>query len=140
DDCVDCESGPSDDCARVDRRVDPRNFISADSQSFCDGGLTAERTDSSMSNIWDFMELTNPRITFLALITTLVGFYMGSRDRLNFVLLSHAILGTGLVASGASARNQYLERPLDARRMRTRTRRPPTGRAAPSGALHCSSA
>ena len=56
--------------------------------------------------IADFFELTKPRITFLVLITTLVGFYMGSRDGLNFLLLFHSILGTGLVASGASALNQ----------------------------------
>ena len=42
----------------------------------------------------DFVELTKPRITFLVLITTLVGFYMGSRDGLNFLLLFHTILGT----------------------------------------------
>ena len=49
------------------------------------------------------MELTKPRITFLVLITTLVGFYMGSRGGLNFLLLFHAIVGTGLVATLAGA-------------------------------------
>jgi len=83
----------------------------------------------------DFVELTKPRITFLVLITTLVGFYMGSRDGLNFLLLFHTILGTGLVASGASALNQYFERELDARMVRTRNRPLPDGRLAPSEAL-----
>src|SRR5262252_10059050 len=83
----------------------------------------------------DFLELTKPRITFLVLITTLVGFYMGSRDGLNFLLLFHTILGTGLVASGASALNQYLERDLDARMVRTRNRPLPDGRLVPNEAL-----
>jgi protoheme IX farnesyltransferase len=85
--------------------------------------------------IADFLELTKPRITFLVLITTLVGFYMGSRDGLNFLLLFHAILGTGLVASGASALNQYFERNLDARMVRTRNRPLPDGRLLPNQAL-----
>jgi protoheme IX farnesyltransferase len=88
----------------------------------------------------DFVELTKPRITFLVLITTLVGFYMGSRDGLNFLLLFHTILGTGLVASGASALNQYFERELDARMVRTRNRPLPDGRLAPSEALIFSAA
>jgi heme o synthase len=85
--------------------------------------------------IGDLVELTKPRITFLVLITTLVGFYMGSRDGLNFLLLFHAILGTGLVASGASALNQYLERDLDSRMTRTRNRPLPDGRLVPNEAL-----
>jgi protoheme IX farnesyltransferase len=85
--------------------------------------------------VGDLVELTKPRITFLVLITTLVGFYMGSRDGLNFLLLFHAILGTGLVAGGASALNQYFERELDARMMRTRNRPLPDGRLVPSEAL-----
>src|SRR5499427_1475664 len=88
----------------------------------------------------DFLELTKPRITFLVLITTLVGFYMGSRDGLNFLLLFHAILGTGLVASGASALNQYFERELDARMVRTRNRPLPDGRIVPHEALAFSAA
>ena len=88
----------------------------------------------------DLMELTKPRITFLVLITTLVGFYMGSHGGLNFLLLFHAILGTGLVASGASALNQYFERDLDARMVRTRNRPLPDGRLAPNDALIFSAA
>ena len=90
--------------------------------------------------VGDLVELTKPRITFLVLITTLVGFYMGSRDSLNFLLLFHAILGTGLVASGASALNQYFERDLDARMVRTRNRPLPDGRLVPTEALVFSAA
>jgi protoheme IX farnesyltransferase len=88
-----------------------------------------------LARVGDFTELTKPRITFLVLITTVVGFYMGSRGSLNLGLLLHCILGTGLVAGGASALNQYFERDLDARMVRTRRRPLPDGRLLPSEAL-----
>lgn len=83
----------------------------------------------------DFVELTKPRITLLVLITTVVGFYMGSSGGLQIVLLLHTIVGSALIASGASALNQYVERDLDARMQRTRTRPLPGGRLLPSEAL-----
>src|ERR1041385_3602443 len=88
----------------------------------------------------DLMELTKPRITLLVLVTRAVGFYMGSSDGINFLLLFHAILGTALVASGASALNQYVERDLDARMVRTRSRPLPDGRLMPVDALIFSAA
>jgi heme o synthase len=94
---------------------------------------------SEREHIADFIELTKPRITFLVLITTLVGFYMGSRGHLDFVLLLHTIIGTGLIASGASALNQFFERELDARMVRTRNRPLPGGRLFPNEALIFSS-
>jgi heme o synthase len=94
-----------------------------------------DRRYSYRAHVADLLELTKPRITFLVLITTLVGFYMGSRDGLNLLLLFHAIVGTGLVAGGASALNQYFERDLDARMVRTRTRPLPDGRLVPNEAL-----
>ena len=83
----------------------------------------------------DYFELTKPRITFLVLITTAVGYYMGSADEIRLLLLLHTIVGTALVASGASALNQFFERELDARMARTRTRPLPDGRLGPSDAL-----
>src|SRR5437868_8447900 len=83
----------------------------------------------------DLIELTKPRITFLVLITTAVGFYMGSADGFRFLLLFHTILGTGLIASGASAFNQYFERELDSRMVRTRSRPLPDRRLSPNEAL-----
>ena len=83
----------------------------------------------------DFMELTKPRITLMVLITTLVGFYMGTEGELKLLLLLNTILGTALVAAGASGMNQYLERHLDARMLRTRSRPLPEGRILPSEAL-----
>ena len=49
------------------------------------------------------------------LLTTLVGFYVGCRGPMDYVLMFHTLLGTALVASGAAALNQLLEREHDAR-------------------------
>ena len=64
---------------------------------------------SRRARVADFIELTKPRITLLVLITTLVGFYMGSVDSLQLLLLAHTIVGSGLIAAGAGALNQYYE-------------------------------
>src|SRR5262249_34842665 len=62
-------------------------------------------------------------------------FYMGSQDGFRLLLLVHTIIGTALVAGGASALNQYFERHLDALMNRTRNRPLPDGRLSPSEAL-----
>src|SRR2546426_6355527 len=114
-----------------------RERDSAKPQVTCAASINAGRY--SKARVADLMELTKPRITLLVLVTTLVGFYMGSRDGVKFLLLVHAIVGTGLVASGASALNQYFERDLDARMARTRNRPLPDGRLFPNEALIFSS-
>lgn len=83
----------------------------------------------------DYLELTKPRITALVLITTLVGFYMGSSDELHHFILIHCIIGTALVAGGASALNQYLERDNDAQMIRTKDRPLPAQRLSEGDAL-----
>ena len=83
----------------------------------------------------DFLELTKPRVTSMVLITTLVGFYLGSKGSLDVVLLLNTLLGTALVAAGTSALNQYVEREEDGRMLRTRLRPLPAGRLDPAQAL-----
>jgi hypothetical protein len=62
-----------------------------------------------------YADLVKARLTLLVLLTTLVGFYVGWVGPMNYVLMFHALLGTALVASGAAALNQLLEREYDAR-------------------------
>jgi protoheme IX farnesyltransferase len=57
-----------------------------------------------------------------------VGFYLGTVGQTNYFLMLHAVLGTALLASGAAALNQLLERDYDARMRRTRGRPLPSGR------------
>jgi len=82
-----------------------------------------------------FVELTKPRVVVMILVTTLVGFYLGSWGTPNWWVLSATLLGTGLAAGGTLALNQYLERDADARMERTRGRPLPSGRLQPLDAL-----
>jgi heme o synthase len=91
--------------------------------------------EGARERLADYLELTKPRVTSLVLATTLVGFYLGSRGPLDFVLLLNTLLGTALVAGGTSALNQYVEREQDARMLRTRRRPLPAGRLDPAHAL-----
>ncbi len=80
-------------------------------------------------------ELVKIRLTFLVLLTTLVGYYLGTTGKINIFLLFHALFGTCLLASGASVLNQLLEKDLDARMPRTQSRPLPTGQISPRSAL-----
>ncbi len=79
-----------------------------------------------------FADLIKARLTALVLLTTFVGFYLGSRTPVNFFQLFHALLGTASVASGAAALNQWLERDYDAKMRRTADRPLPSGRLQPA--------
>lgn len=83
----------------------------------------------------DFAELVKARLTLLVLLTTAVGFYLGSAGAINYVALFHAVFGTALAAAGAAALNQWWERRLDALMQRTKTRPIPAGRMLPRDAL-----
>src|SRR6185436_20183669 len=89
----------------------------------------------SRSKLLDFWELTKPRITLVIVLTTLVGFFLGSRDSLNAGLLAQTLIGTALTAAGASTLNMVLERDWDAKMRRTRNRPLPAGRLQPRAAL-----
>lgn len=91
-----------------------------------------DATASEKSWLAVYADLIKARLTFLVLLTTLVGFYLGSRRPLDYGLMMYTLLGTALVASGASALNQLLEREHDAKMRRTRTRPLPSGRLQPT--------
>ena len=80
-------------------------------------------------------ELVKARLTLLVLLTTLVGFYLGWRGPMNYGLMFHTLMGTGLVACGAAALNQLLERDHDAKMRRTENRPLPSGRMQPDTVL-----
>ena len=77
-------------------------------------------------------DLVKARLTALVLLTTVVGFYLGWRGPMDFLRMFHALFGTALVASGAAALNQWLEREHDAKMRRTATRPLPSGRMQPA--------
>lgn len=91
-----------------------------------------------MGNLSDYLELTKPRITWLILMSTAVGFYFGLGKVASGQLLPtllHMLAGTALIASGTAALNQWWERAGDALMNRTATRPLPAGKIAPERAL-----
>lgn len=92
----------------------------------------------------DYIELTKPRITWLILMSTGIGYYFGLPTaatwweflrNVPYLSLFHTILGTGLIASGTAALNQWYEREADRRMRRTMHRPIPSGRLMPNRAL-----
>lgn len=83
----------------------------------------------------DYAQLVKPRLTLMVLFTVAIGFLVGSVGTLNGILMLHALLGTALVAAGASALNQWLERDSDGAMRRTQTRPLPAGRMQPATVL-----
>src|SRR5947209_1366959 len=87
------------------------------------------------SRISAYVTLTKPRIALMVLITVAVGFVLGANGPVSPFRLFLTLLGTGLVAGGASAWNMILERDRDARMKRTAHRPLPSGRVALGGAV-----
>lgn len=83
----------------------------------------------------DFVELTKPRVILMVLVTTSVGFHLGSLGMPNWGRMFQTLVGTALAAAGTLALNQYLERDTDAKMERTRFRPLPAGRIQPTAAL-----
>ncbi len=85
--------------------------------------------------IGDLFELVKARLTSLVLLTTAVGFYLGSAPSVDYAALFRVVFGTAAAAAGAAALNQWWERKPDALMHRTRMRPVPAGRMRPAEAL-----
>jgi protoheme IX farnesyltransferase len=83
----------------------------------------------------DFLTLTKPRLNSLVLVTTAAAFYLGGGERLPWLQLFNTIVGTALVAGGASTLNQFLERDTDRLMRRTEMRPLPDSRLHPQDAM-----
>src|SRR2546421_318298 len=55
----------------------------------------------------DFSQLIKARLTFLVLVTTGVGFYVGTRGPVDLVRLFNVLVGAALGAAGGSALNRW---------------------------------
>jgi protoheme IX farnesyltransferase len=83
----------------------------------------------------DYITLAKPRLNMLVVATSLAGFVMGHGNTSDVVTVVSLVIGTALVASGASAVNQVYERRTDALMRRTRLRPMPDRRVSPDDAL-----
>lgn len=107
------------------------NPQTTESSTFAD---SAESGVSLRKHIEDFYELTKPRLSFLSVITAIVG-YLSANPSRDFGVLMSLLFGTSLAAGGAAVLNQWLERDADAKMVRTRERAIAAGRVHPAHAL-----
>lgn len=68
-------------------------------------------------------------------MSTGVGYFFGAKSGWHLLTLLYTILGTGLIASGTAALNQWFEREADAKMKRTQARPLPAGRIPAGKAL-----
>ncbi len=104
--------------------------MKATAQTIPESAVAAEKSIFAV-----FADLVKARLSALVVLTTLVGFYAGSPVPVDFSGMFHAVLGTALVACGAAALNQLMERKLDAKMHRTESRPLPSGRLSPDTVL-----
>lgn len=74
-----------------------------------------------------YIALTKPRITWLILMSTGIGYFFGLHQNFSWLVLLHTLVGTALIASGTAALNQWYERDADAQMIRTKNRPLPAG-------------
>lgn len=82
-----------------------------------------------------YLALTKPDVSFLVVLTTAAGYYMGVRGAVDWLHLVHAVFATTLIAAGTAALNHYIERDSDAQMRRTASRPLPSGVLEPGEAL-----
>jgi protoheme IX farnesyltransferase len=101
--------------------------------------VRADAFEIGLAGAWhrvaDYCALTKPRIVAMVLVTTLAGYYLGARATFDAILVLNLMAGTALAAGGTLALNQFFERDLDARMLRTRLRPLPDARLRPVEAL-----
>lgn len=87
----------------------------------------------------DYIELTKPRVTWLIVMSTAVGYFFGHNgawfSASSVWAVIHTLIGTALIASGTAALNQWYERDADREMRRTQARPLPAGRMDPTKAL-----
>jgi protoheme IX farnesyltransferase len=90
--------------------------------------VCAEAPVLARPRLADYVELAKPRVAVLVLFTVGAGVLLASGRHFPLGVLLHTVLGTALVAAGASALNQWYERDTDVRMRRTEKRPLPSGR------------
>jgi protoheme IX farnesyltransferase len=94
---------------------------------------TTEITLASRANA--YVALTKPDVSFLVLMTTAAGYYMGARGAVDWLHLIQTVFATLLIAAGTATLNHYIERDSDRFMRRTASRPLPSGQLQPHEAL-----
>src|SRR5579885_1048429 len=87
------------------------------------------------SKLSAYITLTKPDVSFLVLMTTGAGYYMGVRGPIEWLHMIHVIVATMMIAAGTAALNHYIERESDRFMRRTASRPLPSGVLQPAEAL-----
>lgn len=96
---------------------------------------TATRRRAAKRVLADLVTLTKPRVIVMVAVTTIAGYWVGVTTAADWWRVLHLVVGTLLAAGGTMALNQYVERDVDARMARTRSRPLPEHRLYPAEAL-----
>src|SRR5689334_7033368 len=86
-------------------------------------------------NYKDYIALTKPRITFLVSFTTLLGLWVGSHGHPVIINILLTVFVVMLASGGSSVINNWYDRDIDARMVRTKNRPLPAKRVQPRPAL-----
>ena len=82
-----------------------------------------------------YLELTKPSITFLILVSTALGYYLGGDGITDYRRFLITLIGSCLVSSGAGALNHFAELESDRVMDRTKYRPLPAGMISPGSAM-----
>jgi protoheme IX farnesyltransferase len=111
-------------------RPDARRGIPVNTPSI-NMAASAPRPSTGSAYLLALFELTKPRVATLVIFSVAAGAGLAWQTRPelgSWAMLVNAVIGTSLVAAGASVLNMVLEKASDALMVRTRTRPLPTGR------------
>jgi protoheme IX farnesyltransferase len=90
---------------------------------------------SAFAGVLAFVALTKPRIVVLLLVTTIPAMVLAAQGLPSVWLMVATLVGGMLTSGSANALNQYLERDIDEKMRRTRSRPLPSHSVAPLAAL-----
>ena len=97
---------------------------------------TVRATEMTLSSrAGAYVALTKPDVSFLVLMTTAAGYYMGARGAVDWLHLIQTVFATLLIAAGTATLNHYIERDSDRYMRRTASRPLPSGQLQPREAL-----
>ncbi len=94
-----------------------------------------DRFAQAQALILDYWELMKPRLVFLVLFSTMIGYFLAAGNFSPAPVFWAMMGGTSLVAAASMVLNQWMERDVDALMTRTHRRPIPSGRVDPAEAL-----
>lgn len=86
-----------------------------------------------MHKIKAYYQLVKPGVMYGNVLTAAAGFFLAARGHIDWLLFIETIIGMTLVVSSACALNNHLDRDIDSRMKRTKTRPSVTGEVSPVG-------